>query len=411
MIPLVPMPVADHTCPHCDVMLEVRGWTIPGMRNLAQLRCGRCGRDFYGDLRSGQAMFTPQLLEVATGVVHDPYDVSWFATWLQQSYANRVRTPRALRVVEQRPVTRPVVFLNCLDTLYGHVLLKLLNAQALIDRHADFDLIVMIPTTFAWLVPDGAAQVWLVDLPLTQGKEWNDALAEEIARRLQAFPEVWLNEARSHPRPEEYAIERFTRVQPFALAAWGERAAQPVVTFIWRDDRLWTSSGGMAALLSRVRHGASGQQRQVERLANALQRHMPNVDVAVVGVSRAGGLPSYVRDLRRTSIDDATERAWCERYAASHVVIGIHGSNMLLPSAHAGGVIELLPRDRAGNYLQDLLLRPGSTRDVLFRTRIVPASTTPEDVATLAFQIIEGVPRFRELMGERLGLSAIEAAR
>ena len=255
MIPLVPTPEPGHTCPHCDVPLEVRGWIIPGMRNLARLHCGQCGRDFYGDLRSGQAFFTPQLLDASTGAVHDRHGVAWFAAWLQTSHANRVEQSPEFRVVEHRPVTRPVVFLNCLDTLYGHVLLKLLNAQALIDRRPDLDLIVMIPASFAWLVPDGAAQVWLVDLPLRRGTEWNDGLAEEIGRRLHAFDEVWLSVAQSHPRPEEYDIERFTRVRPFPLAQWGGRA-QPVVTFIWRDDRTWTSG----------RFVRRSQEQQVERL-------------------------------------------------------------------------------------------------------------------------------------------------
>ncbi|HEX7830405.1 MAG TPA: hypothetical protein VF787_12160 [Thermoanaerobaculia bacterium] len=375
MIPLVPTPAADHACPHCNAPLDVRGSYIPGMRNLAQLHCGRCDRAFYGDLRSGQAFFTPQLLDASSGVVHDPHGVSWFATWLEQSYANRVSTSRELRVVEHRPVTKPVVFLNCLDTLYGHVLLKLLNAQALIDGHRDLDLIVMIPATFAWLVPDGAAQVWLVDLPLKHGTEWNDGLAQEIARRLSVFSDVRLSVARSHPRPEDYGIERFTRVTPFPLAEWEARAVRPVVTFIARDDRTWTSGGVLR----------SSQQHQIERLSKALQRELPNADFAVVAASAA---------------DATTERAWCERYAASHVVIGVHGSNMLLPSAHAGAVIELLPRERQGNYLQDLLLRPTTTRDLLFRTRIVADDTTPDDVAALAAQIIRGVPRFRELMGE-----------
>jgi hypothetical protein len=389
MIPLVPTPEVDHACPHCHVTLEVRGWIIPGMRNLAQLHCGRCGREFYGDLRSGQALFTPQLLDAATGTVHDRHGVPWFSAWLQNSYANRVAQSPEWRVVEHRPVTRPVVFLNCLDTLYGHVLLKLLNAQALIDLHPDLDLIVMTPTSFAWLVPDGTAQIWLIDLPLQRGTEWNDGLAAEVDRRLHAFADVRLSVARSHPRPEDYDIERFTRVRPFPLAEWGERV-QPVVTFIWRDDRPWTSS----RVLRRT------QKHQVERLGKALQREMPRVDFAAVGLGQAGGLPSSMQDLRRPLLDDAAERGWCERYAASHLVIGVHGSNMLLPSAHAGGVIELMPRDRWGNDLQDLLLRPTSPRELLFRTRFVPDNTTPEEVAALAGHIIRGVPRFRELMGE-----------
>jgi hypothetical protein len=386
MTPLLPDVATDHACVYCHTSLQPRGSYIPGMRNLALLTCTQCGREFYGDLRSGQAFFTPQLLEIATGKVHDPHGVAWFASWLEQSFAHRVASAPELRVIEHRPVTRPVVFLNCLDTLYGHVLLKLLNAQAYIDR-SDVDLIVMLPASFAWLVPDGAAQVWLVDLPLARGTEWNDGLASEIATRLGAFAEVHLSIARSHPRAEDYDIERFTRVKPFPLAEWRMRVERPTVTFIWREDRTWNTG---------IRRS---QQRNVASLEKTLRRRIPAIDMGVVGIGTPGGLPPSIHDLRLGSIDVCAERAWCERYAASHLVIGVHGSNMLLPSAHAGGVIELLPRQRWGNVLQDLLVRPAGTRELLFRNRLVPDGIAAEELGELAADIITGLPRFLELMG------------
>ncbi|HEV7765499.1 MAG TPA: hypothetical protein VGQ76_10895 [Thermoanaerobaculia bacterium] len=384
MIPLLPQSSTDYSCPHCHVPLNVHGFFIPGMRNLAQLACKQCSREYYGDLRSGQAFYTPQLLEIATGTVHDPHGVAWFASWLAKSYANRVAVMPEFRVIEHRAVKRSVVFLNCLDTLYGHVLLKLLNAQLLINR-SDLDLIVMVPRSFAWLVPDGAAQVWLVDWPLSRGTEWNDTLANEIGRRLTAFAEVHLSIAHSHPHPNDYDIERFTRVRPFAIDDWRTRLVDPTVTFIWRDDRTW-------------KRRLTSQRRNVEHFWRALHEQIPTLNFAVAGLGNPGGLPSAIHDLRQPSLDASAERAWCERYAASHLVIGIHGSNMLLPSAHAGGAVELLPRDRWGNYLQDLLLRPSDARDLLFRYRFVPDDTPPAALAQLAASILTGLPKFTELM-------------
>ena len=89
MIPLHPVPEAKHTCPFCQTQLKPLGWLIPGMRNLADLVCSKCGREFYGDLPSGQALYTPLLLEKKTGVVHDSYGIDWFASWLRESYAAR----------------------------------------------------------------------------------------------------------------------------------------------------------------------------------------------------------------------------------------------------------------------------------------------------------------------------------
>lgn len=435
MIPLHPLPEADHECPHCRAPLGVEGWHIPGMRNLADLRCASCAREFYGDLAAGQALYTPMLLEKATGAVHDPHGVEWFAAWLRDSYARRADAPVPFDVRECRPVTRPrVVLLNCLDTLYGHSLLKLLNAQLYLDRRAaDVDLIVIVPSFLAWMAPEGVAQVWTVGLPLQRGIEWNEWLAREIRRRVEAFERVSLSHALSHPRPDAYDIERFTRVEPFPLEEWDARLKnRPTVTFVWRDDRAWRASDDgdddapppppsptrrekLRRLIAppsppRQLGGRRRQQQQhqlVSALAEALRRDYPALDFAVAGLSDAGrvdedeggGLPAWVEDLRCGAADDSVERRWCERYAASHVVVGVHGSNMLLPSAHAGGLVELIGPERWGNFTQDILFRDdGDSRETLFRYRFAPDTTPPRTLARLVGLLLGGRENFRRLM-------------
>lgn len=408
---LHPATDADHECPHCRARLGVKGWHVPGMRNLADLLCRLCGREFYGDLAAGQALYTPMLLEKATGAVHDPHGVEWFAGWLRDSYARRADEPVPLDVQERRAVTRPVVLLNCLDTLYGHSLLKLLNAQYYLDRRADVDLVVLVPSLLAWMVPDGVAQVWSLGLPLQRGTEWNEWLAREIRRRVEAFGDVSLSHALSHPRPDEFAIERFTRVKPFPLGEWDARLGRPSVTFIWRDDRPWRAPTGAASspgrerfrrlLASPPRLGVR-QSKLITELADILRRDLPALDFAVAGMAEDAGrgeIADWISDLRRPAPDEAAERGWCERYAASHVVVGVHGSNMLLPSAHAGGVVELIGPERWGNFTQDVLFRDvGDCRETLFRYRFVDELTPPPTLARLVSMILTGRTSFRGLM-------------
>jgi hypothetical protein len=408
---LHPSTDAEHDCPHCRVRLSVEGWHVPGMRNLAALLCPTCGREFFGDLAAGQALYTPMLLEKATGAVHDPHGVEWFAGWLRDSYARRLDEPVPFDVREHRPVIRPVVLLNCLDTLYGHSLLKLLNAQHYLDRRADVDLVLIVPSFLAWMVPDGAAQVWVVGLPLRRGTEWNEWLAREVRRRVETFNDVSLGLALSHPRPDEFDIERFTRVSPFPLGEWDARLGRPTVTFIWRDDRPWRAQtdaapsargGGIRRLIASRPRTTGGQLRLVCELAKALRREVPALDFAIAGLSDDGArgkLPEWVGDLRRTALDAEAERGWCERYAESHVVVGVHGSNMLLPSAHAGGVVELIGPERWGNFTQDIIFRDaGDCRETLFRYRFVDESTPPSDLARLVGMILTRRESFRRLM-------------
>jgi hypothetical protein len=412
MIRLHPHPEAEHDCPRCGVRMEVLGWLMPGMRALAELRCATCRSEFYGDLRTGQALYTPMLLDRETGAVHDAHGVEWFAGWLRDSYARRADVPLPFEVRESRPVTRPVVLLNCLDTLYGHSLLKLLNAQHYLDRRPDFDLVVMVASPLAWMVPDGPAQTWVVGLPLRRGAEWNDWLAREVRRRVEAFESVSLSVALSHPRPGDYDIERFTRVSPFPLGEWGARLVGPRVTFAWRDDRRWAAPH---APVPRPRRRwlprapepqppipTAGQASLVSELAEKVRAVSPTLDFTVTGLAEgaaAGDFPAWVEDLRRREIDEEVERLWCRRYAESHVVVGVHGSNMLLPSGHAGSVVELIGPERWGNFTQDILFRRSDDcREMFFRYRFLAGTASAREVAELISSLLRGREAFRQLM-------------
>lgn len=408
-IRLHPLPEAKHDCPDCHEPLEITGWHIPGMRNLADLRCSACDREFYGDLAAGQAFYTPMLLEKKSGSVYDKHDVEWFADWLRDSYADRTDHHVSFKVEERLPITRPIVILNCLDTLYGHSLLKLLNAQYYLER--DVDLVLIIPSFLAWMIPNGLAQVWILDLSLERGKEWNDWLAREIHQRVEAFEKASLSFARSHPNPAEYNIEDFTGVKPFPLAQWKERLERPTVTFIWRDDRVWqvTTDPSTSRVREQFRRWTAspsdslvGQRRLVVELAEALRSEWPALDFAIAGLSNMNpgeGLPTWIKDIRRPNLDDSHERHCCERYASSHVVVGVHGSNMLLPTAHAGGLVELIGPERWGNFTQDVLFREAQDcRETFFRYRFVPTGTSPVVLAQLVSLILGGRESFRNLL-------------
>jgi hypothetical protein len=406
MIRLKPvLEIPPRECPNCHSTLKASDWLITGMRNLADLNCPQCGSEFYGDLPAGQALYTPILLDKKSGAVFDDYNAGWFSDWLIDSYTKRTDEPLRFEVRKLSKVKNKVVLLNCIDTLYGHSLLKLLNAQHYIDHQPDVSLIVLLPPFLEWMLPDGVAEAWVVDLPLRRGTEWNDWLAGEISERLKSFREVYLSVAFSHPHIEDFDIERFTRITPFPLENLGKHQNNPVITFIWREDRLWeTESHSTSARFDKIKQHlgisqerTNEQTRKVIKLAECLRGDFPLLDFAVVGLGKAHNLLDWISDLRLTKLDTEAERAWCERYAKSHIVIGVHGSNMLLPSAHAGGVIELIGGERWGNYLQDILFRRSDSREMFFRYRFVPHSATPEDLARLASTMLR-YQDFRRLM-------------
>lgn len=392
MIPLAPVPLARHACPGCGRMLEVRGFHVPGMRCLARLECPPCRRRFYGDLPSGHGLLYPMLLDAGSGEVFEPGEGRWFADALRESYRDRRTDPVPLQVEVLRPA-QEVLLLDCLDGVYGHALLKLLSTQVHLDRHPGLGLLVLVPRFLRWMVPDGAAEIWTVDLPLRSGAQWNEWLAARIAGRLEGR-KAWLSLAVCLPHARDVAIERFTGVAPFAARGWDD-VRRPAVTFVVREDRRWGDDPvhpvgpgrvlrAAAGRLGLGRSAAAREVRRVVRFGERLRRAWPELDLAVGGVGAPGGLPGWIADLRvpRPSAED--ERTACRRYAASHLAIGVHGSSMLLPSAHAGATLGIAWSPHLGNAFQDLLVREREPRLALFRHRLLPAAVTAEELADTA---------------------------
>jgi len=409
MLDLHPIPEIDRDCPHCGTALTPRDWHIPGMRMLADLTCPDCDREYYGDLASGHGIFYPALLERDTGTVHADVD-GWFADLLQETYRNRVDESVSFETTSEGQVSNPVL-LNCLDVNYLHHVNKLLNAGRCED--GDRDLIVLVPESLRWMVPDGVAGVWTVDLPPTGSGTWNERLAGQIHEEVSRFDRCALSVAHPHPHPNVYDIAAFTGVDPFSISAWTDRLAEPTVTFVWRGAtggssprRLWASvpesprwrqklrgTINLAAhRLGSQRIAIREQRRNIVAAASELRSLIPSVDCAVAGVGTEGSFPDWFTDVRYEHPDRTAEVSLCERYAESHVVVGVHGSHMGLPSAHAGAVVEVMPESKRGNFIGDMVCRPADQRESLLRYRTVSASAPVMTIAREVASVLVHLP-------------------
>jgi len=297
-----------------------------------------------------------------------------------------------------------VVFINCLDYLYGHVLLKLLNAQYYIEQRPDLGVILILPKSFEWLAPKGTSEVWLVDISLSQAREWYTKLDNLYQTEIKKYKNAYISLAFSSPDPSLIKIEDFTKVNRFSIDEFDTR--NPVITYIYRKDRLWLPGNFLNAISLAANHFKIKplmaillllQHFRIKKLFRKLKRLLPEAKINIVGLGCDGRMQNYINDLRKTSLTAEQETEWCRTYADSHLVIGMHGSNMLLPSAHAAGFIEMLPSERYGNILQDVLL-PYTDRKSHFLGRFVSPDASAASIAKLAHSVITKYKDFKKSM-------------
>ncbi len=255
--------------------------------------------------------------------------------------------------------------MNCLDSCYGHVFLKLLNAQKYIKNFPAKGLVVLIPASFEWLLPKGVAEAWLVEAKLNDFNKRISNLDAFVKEEMKRFDSVLLSEAPIHPDISKIDLVDFLKTEKFDLNQFDK--IPPQITFILREDRFWTNTRLDAFLmLLSISKGWMGwmksyfifrQNRLIKKLVKEISKKSgKKIQFAVAGLGKSGSLGASIKDFRKETIDEKGEKEWCTLYTASHLVIGIHGSNMLIPTALSAGFIELLPQYKIANMTEDIAM-------------------------------------------------------
>lgn len=338
---------------------------------------------------------------------HWPYEVGMDAKelkgpagveWLSQPLFESILSPDKSEIHVHREILNPskhVIILNCLDMMYGHCLLKLLNSTRHLEDNPDRGLIVLIPSFLRWLVPDGVAEIWSVPLGLAQMKSFYPSIDRQIKAFCENYESIWLSEAFSHP--SRFRIEDFTRIKPHDFSL-----EQDLVTFIWREDRLWLPHYFAKKLrkLGLQSFALALQRRKVTKVFERLKSAFPETRFAVAGLGMEGRFPKWIEDHRVSRFDEESEKTTAQLYANSRIVAGIHGSNMLLPSSLAGMTLDLVPLDKWNNHPQDAIPAVKDARTGAFLHRFIPAEINTAICANIICSMLRNFRRLPIYLSE-----------
>jgi hypothetical protein len=389
-------------CPSCAQQIQPADWLITGMHSMAQMGCPNCGHRVYSEIPVNAGSFYPGIIDANTGEREDdmPFE-NWYLNGLAEAFKKRSQEDIPIEVHANRRLgERPVLLLNSIDATYGHAIYELFNASYYLKKK-EFDLVILVQKQLQWLVPDGTAQVWIVNIPFSKAVNWFDKLDQQIKALLKEVNDVFICRSFVQADSHDFNIADYARINPFPLDKWDERLSKPTLTFIWRTDRFWKrvlpktvdnrfSRILFPKILSRLRNHL--QFKWVLRFSEKLKEQIPSVDFAIAGMDeRKPPLPGWIKDYRYPVHEDATAKKQAERYAESHLVIGCNGSSLLLPGCLCGGVINIVPGGMWAVSAGSFPFRITDIGDTHFRYVMVPDETS----ITLLLSIIVSVLRDR----------------
>ena len=393
MIEIKPSIQQRSNCPYCGTELKPKSVLWQGIHIVLDSKCEGCGSEIIDDLRVGHGVKNYIQVNLIKEEVFaaDTYKKEWLGKPLLNSLQNP--KPEKLEIVKEifKPCNR-VIILNCIDHLYGHSLLKLLNAQRHLECNSDYGLVVIVPKFLRWMVPDEVAEIWTVPISLKNGQNYYPSFSEFVEEETKRFDEIYVSEAHSHP--SQFDITRFTRVPKHNFDN-----KEIKITFIWREDRLLVNRLLFRVLRKIDRRAMSLplQNLKIQQLFEKIRLQVPEAKFAVAGLGTKTKFPEWIEDYRVDSFNEKIEKEICHLYSESRLIIGLHGSNMLLPSAHAGMTIDLID-ERWGNFAQDILYQESDPRIASFRYRFLPYQTSNDTLAFIAAVMVLKWSKFKSQM-------------
>ena len=367
-------PTINHqgTCPGCGKESDPFRVLWQGQHTCGVFKCSSCQTLFIEDFKMMFSIDAPFQVNLSTGQLIQLYGkadyIGWFGKPLLQSIASPQQYPNLTMKVEKIKDHQEVVILNCLDFLYGHSLIKLLEIEYYLDQQPSLGVIVIIPDILRWLVPEGVSEIWTVNIPLLKMLNFYPELDQKINKECERFDVIYLS--KGIHQPPFCNITRYTGALKHNFKKRDYR-----ITFIWRSDRVW--SPPTVYLYPNINpekrlHYLEQQQKNICQLFEQLRTLFPHVIFTVAGLGRETDFPDWINDCRVEKYTETLERSMCQIYGESRLVLGVHGSNMLLPSAHAGLTIDLLPDDRWGNLAEDILYQDIPLNKVVFKYLHLP---------------------------------------
>ncbi|PRY86954.1 hypothetical protein CLW00_10722 [Mongoliibacter ruber] len=355
-------------------------------------------------MRTGHTIDQSVCLQKETlKVLGNPANMDWLIQPLQACVQSKNEGQVSLNR-EKRKSSDKVILLNCLDDCFGHVFTKLWNACFIPEG---YDLIVVIPQQCAWMVPQEVAEIWAVPVTVSQIGKGLGKFDDQIKRALEDFSEVLLHPGYVHLDHLKVPLEKVLKLKRFSLPDFLVKT--PRIGIVLREDRFWLNSRFLEFLFLVCKKTGTlekykfiflrRQRRLVLQLNQVLEKHFPDLEFYVSGLGTSGDYPAYIQDLRVDEIISENELSRNQIYAETQLVIGVHGSHLLVPTGLAAGYVNINPRYKTAHWVEDTIL-PYTGRMQHFLGRKLDQFSSPQLVAHHIIRIFDDFEYVQKRLNE-----------
>ena len=320
----------DEKCVYCGNKLVLEKYCFYGWRYLYECRCKKCNKNFLIDMPIFSGIPYPAVYDKdKKKVVNNVAD--WWKDPLENINLNMVND----NIISYLSISinrKKIIVFNLLDFVFGHCFMRLERLTYYIDNeeYKEYDFLVVIPSQLRFLIKNFENKLSLIETSASFSKYryFYTCIDREIKNIIQNYCDVYC-EMLKYPQQEFVRLAELN----IPITKWVNEIDKIVI--VYRKDRIV---------------GVTNRSQYIFYKKLILMLGSLNIRVILIGDKDRYRFYN-VCDLRVEKMEPNTDDIWNEACSGS-ITIGVHGSNMLIPSICSSYNIEFVNTDKLYNFGQ-----------------------------------------------------------
>jgi len=359
------------SCNYCKERLVLSSYYFYGWRNLFECTCKGCNANFLIDMPVFSGIPYPSIYDKdKKNIINNvPF---WWGEALKEINL-RISDKKVINDIKVNKNNNSLIIFNLLDFVFGHSFMRLERLTYYIenDNFKEYDFLVLIPSQLRYLISQFEDRLNIMEIKLSfpEYKLFYIQIDTEVKNLSSQYLSVYC-EMLKYPQQEFLKLEQLN----LPIKKWVDEVTRVVI--VYRKDRT-------IGITNRA------QYKFYERLIAHLNKL--NIEILMIG-DKDSYLFDSISDLRVVKFDKDTDNKW-NSVCSGAITIGVHGSNMLIPSLCSSYNIEFVTYGKLYNFGQaTAFLETLNQQETIQKYRYIYGNDYLTDINPLTvYKVVESI--------------------
>lgn len=338
-------------CSKCGYSKLKKNIKIINQFTVSEIRCDSCGEKqvYLLPTDNHSAVIYPFSFDPKT-FTHNG-ELNDYTQLLLKNYKKKLNNVKTTIEFFGEKKKEKCLIVNTLDNAYGHSLFKIFGLINIFkNHHKEYDIIVLTFPQFSYMIPEEFNKI-IINKSFNEMNIYTNIsnLIKKITNKYKEV-EIAINST--------YPLER-NKIKKYFFNEYIKETNQKKIVYIYRKEykRSW---------------GVFLEKRRVKALFKKLKSKYSNeYEFYIIGDYDGGDFEEYIIDKRVKKYNKKSDVEWISILNEAELVIGVHGSHMILPSLLAKKVLDLLPRFKYSHIGEDIFVENMQTNLLMKKIQFI----------------------------------------